>query len=222
MLDLFAGTGSMSKAFSQKGFQTMTVDNNPAMTPDVCADIMEWDYKQFPPGYFDFVHASPPCIMYSRARTTAKTPRNLEQSDRMVQKALEIIDYFSPKLGFTLENPQTGLLKSRDVVRNIPFLDCTYCHYGGPGYKKATRFWTNLHETWSPKRCSKQSPCSFYENGRHPCTAQRGTSKKRDDKPFSVHELHAMPPALCLEIAGAALRHSSGACEPGPVRSSVE
>ena len=56
-------------------------------------------------GHFDYIHASPPCVEYSVAKTTA--PRNLELADTIVKKTLEIINYLQPK-NFTLENPYTG------------------------------------------------------------------------------------------------------------------
>ena len=103
----------------------------------------------FPPGYFAFIHASPPCQQYSIARSNARTPRDLEGADRLAQRVLDIIEYFDPLL-YTIENPATGLLKTRDVLegwRN--WVDTSYCRWtdadGNPyQYRKATRFWTNL------------------------------------------------------------------------------
>ena len=73
---------------------------------------MQWDYRGLGP--FDFVWASPPCTQYSRARTTGGA-RDLEGTDALVAKTLEIIDYFKPRF-FLLENPPTGLLKTRAVM----------------------------------------------------------------------------------------------------------
>jgi len=205
MLDVFAGTGSMARAFRELGWETLTVDLNARMAPDVCCDVIEWDYRQFPRDHFDFVHASPPCTEYSRARTTAKTPRNLELADRLVEKALEIVAYFRPRAGYTVENPQTGLLKDRDVVAGLPWVDATYCMYAPPGYRKCTRFWTNLAGFWFPKCCGRDGMrCEFWDGRRHPCSAQRGPGNGPTDRRFTVHELHAMPHGLCLEIATAA------------------
>ena len=38
--------------------------------------------------------ASPLCTRYSMARTTAKSPRDLEDSDKFVQKVLDLAEYF--------------------------------------------------------------------------------------------------------------------------------
>ena len=64
--------------------------------------------------------------------------------------ALEIIAHFDP-LMWVIENPATGLLKTR------PFM-VTYCKYGTP-YRKQTRLWTNMR--WRPRRslCRPGSRC---------------------------------------------------------------
>jgi site-specific DNA-cytosine methylase len=91
LLELFSGTGSIGVAFEKRGFEVISVDIDPKSNPTFCCDILEFDYRQFPPGHFDVVWASPPCTMYSRARTTAKTPRDLLGADRLVAKTREII-----------------------------------------------------------------------------------------------------------------------------------
>ena len=72
------------------------------------------------------VWASPICTHYSRARTTAKTPRDFVWADSLVLKALEIIEYFKPRYWF-IENPQTGLLKTRPFMLDLPYTDVDYC-----------------------------------------------------------------------------------------------
>ena len=61
----------------------------------------------------------------------------LETADALVQRCLDIIAYWRPRYWF-IENPQTGLLKTRDVVQGIPYVDLDYCMYGAP-YRKRTR-----------------------------------------------------------------------------------
>ena len=77
LLELFSGTGSVGRGFRDKGWEVLSLDVDPRSRADVLSNIMEWDYKQFAPGHFDCVWASPPCTEYSVARTTAKLPRNL-------------------------------------------------------------------------------------------------------------------------------------------------
>ena len=68
------------------------------------------------------VWASPVCTHYSRARTTAKTPRDLVWADSLVLRALEIIEYFKPRYWF-IESPQKGLLKTRPLMLDLPYTD---------------------------------------------------------------------------------------------------
>ena len=46
-------------------------------------------------------------------------------------RTLELIDYFKPRF-WGLENPQSGLLKTRPYMEGLPFQDVTYCSYGSP------------------------------------------------------------------------------------------
>ncbi len=102
-------------------------------------DILEWDYrKAFEPGHFAIIAAGVPCTEYSIALTTR--PRNLEYADKIVAKTLEIIAYFRPKMWW-IENPRFGLLKERDIMSNIKFIDVDYCQFSEWGYKKPTRIW---------------------------------------------------------------------------------
>ena len=41
-------------------------------------------------------------------------------------RTLELIDYFKPRF-WGLENPQSGLLKTRPYMEGLPFQDVTYC-----------------------------------------------------------------------------------------------
>jgi site-specific DNA-cytosine methylase len=64
-LELFSGTQSFSKRVPNP----VSVDLLPKFKPTHIADMMTWDYKQYPTGYFEIVWASPPCTQYSKART---------------------------------------------------------------------------------------------------------------------------------------------------------
>jgi site-specific DNA-cytosine methylase len=138
ILELFAGTGSVGKVFGADGWEVISLDINPKANATIHADIRTWDYTIFETGHFDVVWASPVCTQYSRARTTAHTPRDLVWADSLVLRALEIIEYLKPKFWF-LENPQTGLLKTRPFMLNLPYTDVDYCRYSEWGYKKRTR-----------------------------------------------------------------------------------
>ena len=89
-------------------------------------------------GYFDVIIASPPCTHLSKAKTVGF--RNLDSADALVQKTLEIIQYFRPKKWF-LENPRDGLLQKRPYMEGIPFIDVDYCQFSDWGYCKPNRVW---------------------------------------------------------------------------------
>lgn len=208
ILELCSGTGSIGKAFRELGWEVVSLDLMPDYNPTIQADLMTWNYRAFPPGHFEVCWASPPCVEYSIAKTTA--PRKLDQADALVARMKEIFDYFQPRI-WAFENPATGLLKTRDVVAGIPYKVLTYCMYGFP-YKKATAIWTNL-DAWHPRpACTKTTPCQFVTDGRHPKSAQRGPGKRNGirvpsiDDSFDLHQLYSMPPELCLEFANACVQ----------------
>jgi site-specific DNA-cytosine methylase len=104
-LELFSGTGSVGTVAKRLHWHVVSLDLKNA---DINCDILEWDYRQYPSGYFDFIWSSPPCIEYSIAKTTGI--RKIDEANKIVLKILEIIEYFKPTVWF-IENPQTGLLK---------------------------------------------------------------------------------------------------------------
>ena len=81
LLELFSGTGSVGTVAKTFGWNVVSLDLKNA---DINCDIMDWDYKQYPIGYFDFIHASPPCTEYSKAKTVGV--RNIEKANKIVKK----------------------------------------------------------------------------------------------------------------------------------------
>jgi hypothetical protein len=63
MLDLFAGLGGASAAMSARGWEVVTVDNEPKFDCTHTADLTRWHYAGPP---VDLVWASPPCTEFSR------------------------------------------------------------------------------------------------------------------------------------------------------------
>lgn len=152
LLELFKGTGSVSKALSKEypNLKVWSLDIEPKSKATYTTDILSWDYKQFVEGEFDYIWASPPCTEYSVCLTTRA--RRFDIADPIVLRVLDIIEYLKPKYWF-IENPQTGHLKSRPFMTNIPYYDVSYCMYGNP-IRKQTRIWTNLLE-FDPLVCRK-------------------------------------------------------------------
>ena len=117
MLDLFCGTGSISKVYREYGYETVSVDISGRWNPDIQVDVLDWDYRsRFKPGEFDTVTCGIPCTEFSIALTAR--PRNLPLGDLLARKALEIIAYLAPQ-HWWIENPRTGLLKTRPYMEGI-------------------------------------------------------------------------------------------------------
>jgi len=204
-LVLFKGTGSIDRALEQQGFQVDSLDLDPKCGATWTCDVLQWEaWKDMSPGRYDFIWASPPCVQYSRARTTAKTPRNFELADGIVQRTLEIIFHLAPK-AWLLENPQTGLLKTRKVIEGYPYRDVCYCRYSEAGrwmYRKPTRLWGVLPPFVPRLMCTRRDPCPLSVSGKHPESAQRCDLGR--GRNHTLNELYSIPTQLCDDIARAA------------------
>ena len=150
ILEIFCGTKSIGKVFERNGWEVISLDIDPKWEPTICCDILQWDYKSaYPPGYFDVIHASPACTMFSTARlfslgrhgyTREKINEDIVKYGLPpLLKTLEIIKYFKPDV-YLIENPQTGRMKE---YLDLPYTDCSYCAYGMK-YRKNTRIWNNI------------------------------------------------------------------------------
>ena len=92
LLELFKGTGSVADAFERIGWEVTSVDMFAKFKPTHVCNILDFDFKQDPTDYFDFVWASPPCTEFSIAKTLGT--RDLPGATKVVEKTLEIIRYF--------------------------------------------------------------------------------------------------------------------------------
>ena len=192
VLELFAGTGSISKQMTDAD-ECVSLDISAEFfEPTILTDIMEWDYRSaFPQGHFDVIWAGVPCTEYSRLRDCFKhtKPPDIEGANRIVLRTLEIIDYFKPKFWF-IENPDSGRLKVQEFMRDLPYHRVSYCMYGFP-YRKTTRIWTN-NTAFQPKRCVRGS-CGTM-NGRRHQTSIGGAKYQR------LGQKYAYPPNLVREL----------------------
>jgi len=205
LLELFSGTGSVRKAVGEKFDEVLSIDILEKFNPTVCCDIIQWDYRQYPPGYFDVIWASPPCTEYSKAKT--RGVRNFELADSIVKRTLEIIDYFRPEKWY-IENPESGKLKDREFMMGIPFYDVDYCCYG-KDYRKRTRIWTNV-DGFDPKLCNPET-CPKMVNGCHKMSCGNGYTHNRKTKSIysgrkytesvlSKDEKYTIPEALIRDL----------------------
>ena len=216
-LELFSGTHSFGKVSEQLGYNVVSLDRDlnaecpfksGYVSPNhIKEDIMTWDYKKdYNPGDFQLITASPVCLWWSALRRPwigrkAKSihPTDIITSEHlqndidnfgkpMVDKVREIIDYFNPDY-YIIENPQSGKMKT--YITDLPFYDLDYCKYSDWGYKKKTRFWTNIKD-FKPlickKDCENMITVPTLEGDKHPKgTLIKGKERTLHNNPISKH-----------------------------------
>ena len=203
LLELFSGTQSVGKVAEELGYDVISVDINDyngKYKPTHKVDILNFNYQQYSPNEFKIIWASPPCLYYSVLQfswygrhkkeglyTAEKHQQELLIADEWVKKAIEIINYFNPDK-WIIENPRSGLLKKRDFMKDIPFVDVDYCRYCNWGYKKPTRLWTNINN-FVGKKCNKE--CGNMNGKKHKLDVSRDKHKL---------QRYRVPPLLINEI----------------------
>lgn len=143
ILDLCGGTGGWSNPYKEAGYDVRVIT------------LPENDVRTYlPPQNVYGILAAPPCTMFSLARTTAKTARDLKGAMEIVSACLNIIwtCRFNGKLGFwALENP-VGYLRQ---FLGIPKLTYNPFDYGD-AHSKKTDIWGFFKEP-------KKNPCNMNE-----------------------------------------------------------
>jgi hypothetical protein len=134
ILDLCGGTGSWSKPYKEAGYDVRVIT------------LPDYDVTTFEPSENIYgIFAAPPCTMFSMARTTAKTPRDLEAGMDTVKHCLRIVwkaQYKGKRLSFwALENPK-ALLRWFLGKPALTFNPYDY----GDAYRKPTDLWGNFNE----------------------------------------------------------------------------
>ena len=99
ILDLCGGTGAWSEPYKNAGYDVRLIT-----LPE--HDILEY----IPPENVYGVLSAPPCTMFSLARTTAKTPRDIKGALAIVSNCIRIVFICKPKF-WALENPMCLLRK---------------------------------------------------------------------------------------------------------------
>lgn len=171
VLELFAGTRSVGKAFEARGHEVFSIEwdkkfDNINLYADIgnltAADILE----QF--GQPDVIWASPDCATFSVAaisRHRRKNPitGNLDPvseyarfCDKVDQHVLQLIQDLSPRYYF-IENPRGGMRKM-EWMQGLPRYTVTYCQYGDTRMKP-TDIWTNHPNPRFRPICKNGDPC---------------------------------------------------------------
>ena len=202
VLELFAGTRSISKAFEERGHEVFCVEWDKDFEKiDLYADIStltaEDILERF--GHPDVIWASPDCTTYSVAAISKHRRRedngNLRPitdyarfCDKTNEHLIELMKELNPKVWF-IENPRGGLRKM-DFMKPLPRYTVTYCQYGEER-QKPTDIWTNHPNPDFKPPCKRGDSC----HEAAPRGSQRGTQKIKDSK-----DRARIPVLLCEHI----------------------
>ena len=202
VLELFAGTRSIGKAFEKYGHEVFSVEwNKDFENIDLYADILtvtaEEIIKNF--GRPDVIWASPDCSSYSIAAISHHRRREENGNlapvsdyakfcDRVNQHVLCLILALSPKYWF-IENPRGGMRKM-DFMNGLPRYTVTYCQYADTRMKP-TDIWTNHPNPNFKPMCKNGDSCHISA----PRGAKTGTQGLKGSRERSV-----IPPMLCEHI----------------------
>ena len=200
LLELFAGTQSVSRVARRLGWECVTLDIDPTNSPDLCMSVMDFQESSWPQDHFDFVWASPPCESYSSANNRFSTDPDHEvamaKADELVRKTALILRHFS-SAAWVVENPLGSRMWRRDVAQELGgrAVKVAYCQYGFP-YRKLTRFQVSfaLHLA----TCPGAGKCPMMRGTGHLEWAQKacGGAERRYK---TTAELHRIPEALVEE-----------------------
>lgn len=209
VLELFAGTRSIGKAFEAKGHEVFSVEwdksfDNISLYADIGSLKAEEIIKKF--GKPDVIWASPDCATFSIAAISHHRRKNAETGnldpvsdyakfcDAVDQHVLRLILALSPKYWF-IENPRGGLRKMV-WMQELPRYTVTYCQYeldkpANERRMKPTDIWTNHPDPKFKPMCKNGDPCHVSA----PRGAKTGTQGLKGSKERSV-----IPEALCQHI----------------------
>lgn len=153
VLELFAGTRSIGKAFEARGHEVFSVDWNKDfkgmnLYEDISTLTVEKIISLF--GRPDVIWASPDCTTFSMAGIShhrRKVDGKLipisdyaKFCDTCDKHVIDLIRELKPKYWF-IENPRGGMRKM-DFMEGLPRYTVTYCKYGDKRMKP-TDIWTN-------------------------------------------------------------------------------
>lgn len=170
ILELFAGTRSISKAFEKYGHEAFTVEwNHGFENITLYEDINKLNSKrviELCHGRPDIIWASPDCTTYSMAGISHHRVKEgdrlkpiseyAKQCDITNAHVIDLIKELKPKY-FFIENPRAGLRKM-EFMKGIPRYTVTYCQYGDKRMKP-TDIWTNHPNPKFKQPCKNGDKC---------------------------------------------------------------
>lgn len=171
VLELFAGTRSIGRAFEARGHEVYSVEwSKDFENIDLYADIGTLTAEQILQdfGRPDVIWASPDCTTFSVMAISSHRRKNKETGeldavsdyakfcDKVDQHVLELIRQLKPKYYF-IENPRGGMRKM-SWMQDLPRYTVTYCQYGETRMKP-TDIWTNHPNPKFKPMCKRGDPC---------------------------------------------------------------
>ena len=171
VLELFAGTRSIGKAFEKHGHKVYSIEwdkdfENIDWYEDIGKITAQDIIDRF--GHPDVIWASPDCTSFSIAAIRHHRRKNLETGnldpvsdyakfcDNVDQHVLDLIRELKPKYWF-IENPRGGMRKMT-WMQGLPRYTVTYCQYGDTRMKP-TDIWTNHPNPKFKPPCHNGDPC---------------------------------------------------------------
>ena len=203
VLELFAGTRSIGKAFEDAGHEVYSVEwDKNFENIDLYADILTVTAQDILDkfGYPDVIWASPDCTTFSIAAISHHRKKNIETGnldpvsdyakycDKVDRHVLDLIADLKPKYWF-IENPRGGMRKMT-WMQGLPRYTVTYCQYGDKRMKP-TDIWTNHPDPKFKPPCHNGDKC--HEPA--PRGSRTGTQGLKGSKERSV-----IPNKLCKHI----------------------
>lgn len=166
MLELFSGSGTVSKVFKNHGWTAISLDNRKrkgVCEPDIRKDILQLDRLELPEK-IHAIWASLPCDVWSYAAGAFNWTKDGQPKTEKCQthililnKLMQLIDEIGPDI-FFIENPRGRLRHYK------PFISWLEKHHAvtktitlsSYGFKttKPTNIFTNAQD-WKPKELDK-------------------------------------------------------------------
>ena len=209
VVDLFAGTKSISNVFEERGHQTYSIEWDKSHSNiDWYADISQVNtidiLNKF--GIPDVIWVSCPCEKFSVAAIGKHWIKgtNLPKTDD-TKKALELLEHcvnlvkelqgINPNLIYFFENPR-GKMRKMECMQDLPRYTVTYCQYltDKPLEErrmKPTDIWTNHPYPKFKPICKNGDPCHV----KAPRGSSTGTQGLKNARERSI-----IPRLLCEHI----------------------
>lgn len=168
VLELFAGTRSIGKAFERRGHEVYSIEWDKDFDHiDWYADIMTVTAQDILDrfGRPDVIWASPDCATFSIAAISHHRRKNPETGnldpiseyakfcDAVDQHVLRLILALSPMYWF-IENPRGGMRKMT-WMQGLPRYTVTYCQYGDSRMKPTDIDWWLIGQNPTPKNSTR-------------------------------------------------------------------